>query len=213
MAGGLNLKVDTSALLKFAARTATASKMTKPVLAAGVNSMGDRVVSLIATTLTQSTGLTLEQVRGMIKVKRASRDRMNYEVIVSKRLMTEKVDTLAGQREIRDFGTRQPGELVIIKSKNDELVCMDCEELAAAGPMPIEIAKAHVPKHPECRCIIMPYSQPGKRLPVTMTTLSGTSASRRAGRKRISIEQDVTMRQLAQNVLNNAGGKLRIALK
>jgi hypothetical protein len=214
MARGINLKIDTTALVKFANRAAMVAKITNPLLAIGVNTVGDGVVALVATQLQQRTGLALEQVRGMIKVRRASRGSLKYEVVIDQRLMQEKVDTLAGQREIKEFGKRQPGEMVIIQSAKDELVCMDCEELAAAGPMPIEIAMQHVPKHPNCRCIIMPYNQPGKRLPVRMTTLSGTDPKRRmGGQLRTPLETDVTLRQLAQNVINSAGGKMKIGLR
>lgn len=214
MAKGINLKVDATALLLFANRAAKVSKITTPLLVVGVNTVGDGVVAIVAKSLQERTGLTLEQVRGMMRVKRASKGSLGYEVTVNKRLLTEDVDTLGGQREIREFGKRQPGEMVIVVSKKDELVCMDCEELAAAGPMPIEIAMQHVPKHPNCRCIIMPYVQKGRRLPVTMTTLSGTSAQRRMGRGqlRTPMETDVTLRQLAQNVIKSANGKMKIGL-
>ena len=214
MAKGINLKIDTTALMKFANRAAAVAKITNPLLAIGVNTVGDGVVSLVATQLVQRTGLSLEQVRGLIKVRRATRGSLKYDVVIDKRLMTENVDTLGGQKEIREFGKRQPGELVIIKGQDDELVCMDCQELQAAGPMPIEIAMQHVPKHPNCRCIIMPYVQRGKRLPVRMTTLSGSDPTRRkGGQLRTPLETDVTLRQLAQNVINSAGGKMKIGLR
>ncbi len=213
MAKGINLKIDTTALMQFANRAKAVAKITNPLLAIGVNTVGDGVVAMVATQLQQRTGLSLEQVRGLIRVRRASRASLKYEVHVDQRLLNETVDTLAGQREIREFGKRQPGELVIVVSQKDELVCMDCEELAAAGPMPIEIAMQHVPKHPNCRCIIMPYVQKGKRLPVRMTTLSGSDPTRRkGGQLRTPLETDVTLRQLAQNVINSAGGKIKIGL-
>jgi len=213
MAKGLNLKVDTSALLRFAKRAEDISKITKPMLAVGVNTIGDGVVAMVATQLQQRTGLTLEQVRGLIKVTRASRGRLNYEVSVDQRLLNENADTLSGQREVRDFGTRQPGELVIVVSAKDDLVCMDCEELAASGPMPIEIAMQHVPVHPNCRCIIMPHVQKGRRLQVQMTTLSGTNQNRRmAGKMRTPLSADVTLRQLAKNIISGSSGKMKIGL-
>lgn len=212
MAGGLNLKVDAEALLRFAKLAAGVEKITQPLLTAGVNTLGDGVVSELAQSLVQQTGLSLEQVRGLMTVKRASRSNMKYEVKVDKQLFAEDVESIEGQREVRDFGKRRPGELVIIVSKKDELVCMDCEELEASGPMPLETAMKHVPKHPNCRCIIMPYNKPGKRLPVTMTSLTGTDPQRRKGRRRVSLDQDTTLRQLAQTMLNNTTRKLKIEL-
>lgn len=209
----INLKVDATALLRFSKVAGAAGKMTTPMLTAGVNVLGDGVVAELAQSLVQQTGLSLEEVRGLMKVKRASRGDMKYEVTMDKQLFAEDVESIQGQRDVRDFGRRKPGELVIIVSRKDDLVCMDCEELEAAGPMPLEEATKHVPKHPNCRCIILPYNKPGKRLPVTMTTLTGTDARRRAGRKRrVSLDQDTTLRQLAQSMLNNTTSKLKIEL-
>ena len=120
---------------------------------------------------------------------------------------------LEGGRESTDFGRNQPGELVIIVSKKDELVCMDCEELAAAGPMPVEIAMAHIPKHPNRRCIIMPYAQKGKRAQVTMTTVSGTDPKRRMGGKKATVEVDATLRQLAQKIMDKSSRAIRVQLQ
>jgi len=211
------LKVDTSDLTRFVkqAAAAAARKPSKTVLTAGVNDVGDGLVAVLATKLTAQTGLSLEQVRGMIKVKRANRNDIAYTVTVKKELQeaTKKdAETLEGQREVRDFGKRMPGDLVIVVSKKDELVCEDCEELEAAGPMPAHIAMEHVPKHPECRCIIMPYVEKGRRLPVTMTSLTGTSTRRRGGRPVTTVDADLTLRQLAQSVMDRSSGKVRIEL-
>jgi len=206
----MKIAVDASDLNKYADKLARAEKSTTPTIMVGLNEVGDGLVSVLSTSLSRDTGLAVEQVRGMITVKRATKTDLSYDVVVNNRLLEDDPSTLEGRRESSDFGRRQPGSLVIIVSKNDENVCMDCEELQAAGPMPIEIAKEHIPKHPHCRCIIMPYVPKGRRLPVTMTTLSGTDPSRRSGRRQ---NVDMTLRQMAQDILNKTATKIRIELK
>jgi hypothetical protein len=206
----VRIRVDTSSLIEFSKKLKEAERVTKPKLATGLNEVGDDVVSLIAGTIAKQTGLTLDQVRGAMKVKRANRSALTYEVRLSPSLL-EDPRTLEGKRESREFGKHEEGDLVIVVSRKDELVCMDCEELEAAGPMPFEVAKAHIPRHPNCRCIIMPYVQKGKRLPVTMTTLSGTDPTRRARGKMTDV--DLTLRQLAQTILNRSAANISIALK
>jgi hypothetical protein len=206
----MKIAVDASDLTAYAEKLTTAEKTTKPAIMVGLNEVGDGLVSVLSTSLSRDTGLPVEQVRGMIRVKRATRNDLAYDVIVNNRLLEDDPSTLEGRRESSDFGKRQPGSLVIVVSKNDENVCMDCEELQSAGPMPIEIAKQHVPKHPHCRCIIMPYVPKGRRLPVRMTTVSGTDPSRRSGRRQ---NVDMTLRQMAQDILNKTATKIRIELK
>jgi len=202
----LKLKIESPDLVEFSKRMAAAAKVTQPVIAAGINEVGDSLVSVLASSLVQQTGLSLEQVRGLIKVDRASRGDATYKLTINEGLYEDQaLRKLEGKRESTDFGKQMTGELVIVVSKKDELVCMDCEELAAAGPMPVEIARQHVPKHPHCRCIIMPYVQKGKRLPVTMTTLSGTGRGKK-------VEVESTIRQLAQTILNKATRTVKIEL-
>lgn len=211
---GLKLGIDTSELLEFSKRVSNAAKVTKPVLAAGLNDVGDELVAVIATSLAKQTGLGLEVVRGLMRIKPAKRSDLAYEVKVDSRLFERGAGRkLEGERESTDFGRNEPGELVIVVSKKDELVCMDCEELEAAGPMPAAVAMQHVPKHPNCRCIIMPYTKKGKRLEVTMTTVSGTDPTRRVGGKKAIIEADQTIRQLAQTMMDKTTRAIRIELK
>ena len=202
--------VDVSDLLRTTRRLDEAARQTKPALAKSINEVGDGLVSILATQFSKETGLALEQVRGLMRVKRATRNDLNYDVVVNNRLLEDDPITLEGRRESSDFGQRQPRALVIIVNQKDDLVCMDCEELQAAGPMPIEIAREHIPKHPNCRCIILPYVAKGKRLPVTMTSLTGTDPARRTGRRQ---NRDLTLRQMAQAILDNTKTDIRISLK
>lgn len=211
MAAGIKLNIDTSELLDFVKHLQKAAKVTKPVLAVGLNDVGDSLVSLLAVNLTKTTGLSLEEVRGLFKVKRAKVSDLTFDVMIDPELLEEGARKLEGGRESTDFGKMDPNRLVIWVSKNDELVCMDCEEMQAAGPMPASVAAKMHPKHPNCRCILMPYVQKGKRLPVTMTTVTGTSATKRGGRKTV-VDQDRTLRQLAQDILDKTSKAIRIEL-
>jgi len=206
----MKIGVDTSDLLSFVRRLGKAKEATTPALAVSINEVGDGLVAVLATNISNDTGRGLEQVRGLMRVKRATRNDLAYDVIVNNRLLEDDPSTLEGRRESRDFGKQRPETLVIVVSIKDDLVCADCEELAAAGPMPIEIAREHVPKHPHCRCVIMPYVAKGKRLPVTMTTTTGTNPAARSGRRQ---SRELTLRQMAQEILDRTATKIRIELK
>jgi hypothetical protein len=209
----IKIDVDTDALAAFAKRLENVEKLTKPILALGLNEIGDGLVSVMATDLVKQTGLGLEEVRGMIKISRANRSSLSYDITIKPELLqSQRGKQLEAKRADWDFGRRQPGELVIVVTQKDDLVCRDCQELEAAGPMPIEIAREHVPKHPHCRCVLLPYVQKGKRLPLTMTTLTGTDPGMRS-KIGSSMEQDMTLRQLAQNVMNKTANKIRVEVK
>ena len=208
----VTVQVDTTQLTETVRRINNLQRVTKAGLALSLNEVGDGLVAVLATNIAKDTGLELEQVRGMMKVSRASRSNLNYEVAMDPRLTQDGARDLQGGRESKDFGKHKPGSLVIFVSKKDELVCMDCEELAAAGPMPIEVAREHVPKHPHCRCVIMPYVQKGKRMPMTMTSVSGTSATQRMGGTQ-PMDERQTVRQLAQKILDRTARDIKIELR
>jgi hypothetical protein len=204
----MKIKIDAKDVIAYAEKLDRAEKATKPAISVGLNEVGDGLVSVLATNLAKETGLGVEQVRGLMQVKRATKNNLNYDVIVNNRLLEDDPTTLEGRRESRDFGTQRPKTLVIIVNQDEP--CSDCEELAAAGPMPIEIAREHIPKHPNCRCVIMPYAPKGKRLPVTMSTITGTEPAKRSGRRQ---DRSVTLRQMAQTILDKTVTKIRIELK
>ena len=210
--GRLKVKIDTSDLVEFVGQANKLEKVTKPALITGLNVLGDQMVSVLSRNLQRSTGLGLEQVLGMIKVDRADPGDVAYEVKINHRLLERGARTVEGQREIREFGTEQPETLVIIVSKEDELVCMECSVLAASGPMSIEIAKAHIPAHPNCRCVIIPYVRVRRRLPVTMTSLTGTDPVRRTSAGPLPVDVDMTLRQLAQSIADRTATTIKIQL-
>ena len=212
MAGGLKIDIDTSELVEFVTALTRAQKLTTPLITAGLNEVGDGMTSLIATSFSKQSGLTLEQVRGAMDIRRASRGNLSYEITVDPDLIGNKDPaSLEGGRERTDFLSKSnPSMMVIVVSKKDELTCMDCEELDAAGPMPLSVAMEHVPKHPHCRCVIMPYVQKGKRMPVTMTSLTGTSTSKRMGAGPLDV--DMTLRQMAQKVMDSTANRIKIEL-
>lgn len=206
----MKIKVNYDDVIKYAEKLSKASEITTPAISVGLNEVGDGLITLLASNLAKDTGLGVEEVRGLMQVKRATRTDLNYDISVDSRLLDDDPITLEGKRESRDFGRQRPETLVIIVNVKDDLVCMDCEELQAAGPMPVEVAREHIPKHPHCRCTIMPYVPKGRRMPVTMTSLTGTSEARRSGGR---ISREMTLRQMAQDVLDKMVTKIRIELK
>ena len=179
----------------------------------GLNEVGDGLVSLMANRIATDTSLSIAQVRGMFTVARASRANLKYDIHIMRGLLEDNAKQRLEAAQIpenRNFGTRRPGTLVMVVSQKDELVCMECAALEANSPMPIEVAHAHVPAHPNCRCVIMPYVSPRRRLPVTMTTVSGTSSRRRAGTQ--PVDMDATLRQLAQNLLNRMATNIKVEI-
>jgi hypothetical protein len=207
----VTVQVDTSALEDTIRRINNVQRVTQAAITVSLNEVGDGLVAVLATSIAKDTGLEIEQVRGLMSVHRATRGNPNYEISIDPNLTKTGARGVEGGRESKDFGKHQPGALVIVVSRQDELVCMDCEELAAAGPMPIEVAMEHVPKHPHCRCVIMPYVQKGKRLPLTMTSTSGTSAQQRMGGTG-QMDERQTLRQLAQKILDRTARDIKIEL-
>jgi hypothetical protein len=206
----MRIKVDYSAVMNYIAKLSKAEEITTPAISVGLNEVGDGLITVLASNIARETGLGVEEVRGLMQVKRATKNDLNYDITVDGRLLEDDPRTLEGKRESRDFGKQRPETLVIIVNVKDDLVCMDCEELAAAGPMPIEIAREHIPKHPHCRCTIMPYVPKGRRMPVQMTSLTGTRESRRSGGK---ANREMTLRQMAQEILDKMATTIRIQLK
>ncbi|HET9534277.1 MAG TPA: hypothetical protein VFP43_02890 [Mesorhizobium sp.] len=206
----MKLGIDFSDLLKFTKRlTEDGPKASKIALSESLNEVGDTLLSQLTQNLAKETGLPVEAVRGKISVKRSTRTDTTYNLKVDGRIWDDDPRSLEGQRESRDFGKIDPKTLVIIVNTDDDLVCTDCEALAAAGAMPFAIAKRHVPKHPNCRCIIMPYAAKGKRLPVQMTSITGTNPEKRAGVQ----NRELTIRQMAQDIINRTVTQVKIELK
>jgi hypothetical protein len=206
---GLKINVDFQELIDLSEKLTKAVKNTPTALSIGLNEVGDQVLSTVALDLSKETGIDLESIRGLVKVRRSTKNRLEYEMTINENLLARELKKIEGKRTSEDFGKRNPGQLVIIRSKNDENVCMDCQELQAAGPMPLEIAQKHVPKHPHCRCVILPYVSK-KRLPVTMTSVTGTSSRKRSNEK--LVDEAKTVRQLAQEIINRTSRNIKISI-
>jgi len=52
------------------------------------------------------------------------------------------------------------GELGVaeVVTAGDDLVCVNCQEIADSGPYDIDAARSLIPAHPHCRCAFVPYS-------------------------------------------------------
>src|SRR4051812_41535657 len=80
MASGVKIGIDTDELVQFSKRAAKAAQLTTPTIIVGLNEVGDGLVSLMARSLSNDTGLALEQVRALMKIERATPSRLSYEV-------------------------------------------------------------------------------------------------------------------------------------
>jgi hypothetical protein len=221
---GLKFAVDASALKSFSKRMAKAQKSARPTMQRGLTEVGDELLSVLASDLAKRTGLGVDQVRDLMTVKRPSASDLSYEVKINNKMFdTRRLGReLPDERGTKGFGERTTGQLVIVVTRKDELVCMECEELEAAGPMPVEVAMAHVPVHPHCRCIIMPYVAPGRKLKVKTITPRGRPPKRKpltsdkltgAQPAPKRVVEDMTVRQMADRVLKRTARKIKIELK
>jgi len=213
----MHLEFDTAAILEYTKKLGRAQKVTAPAISQSLNIVGDQLVQTILSNAAQRTGLSIGVIRRSLQVERSTKGSLSYTINLNEDLFANRQKRLqdeaareAEQAEKKKYGKFRPGELVIVKTQDDELVCMDCEELGAAGPIPIDVALEHIPKHPNCRCVIMPYAPKGKRLPVTMTTVSGTDPGVRMGSE---INEQATLRQLAQEILNRTSTSVRVELR
>ena len=107
----MKIGIDTSDLMAYSKQLERAEKTTTPTIAVSLNQVGDGLVHVLATNLSKETGLALEQVRGLMQVKRATRNDLNYDVTVNNRLLEDDPTTLEGRRESTDFGTRDRARL------------------------------------------------------------------------------------------------------
>jgi len=205
----IDMKIDPTSLLQYSNKYKDAQKVTGPAISSGLNVVGDQLVVTLSHSIAHKTGLSVDQVRRNLRAKRSTRNTLAYEIELNEDLFNNQQNRAQEKKDKDEYGRFKPGEMVIVKTQDDELVCMDCEELGAAGPIPIDIAMQHVPKHPNCRCIIMPYAPKGKRLPVTMTTLSGTDARQRMGKP---YDENMTLRQMAQEVISRASTSIKVSV-
>jgi hypothetical protein len=56
----------------------------------------------------------------------------------------------------RSHGGLWKDELVNVLTAGDELVCEECDDIAAGGPYEIDEAHGLIPAHPNCRCAFVP---------------------------------------------------------
>lgn len=173
----MRLTIDTGDLLNWAKFAEQQVQKSKPLLASALNQLGDSLSRNIAIDLSRSVGLPVDTVRGMMDTARATTKKLEYEIDIAKltdpRLLTNR------PLPARDFPRREEtgfaaSELVNVQTAGDDNVCETCEGIAEAGPYTIEVARAMIPHHPNCRCTLVPFT-PTRRIPVTYSTRFGAA--------------------------------------
>lgn len=198
----MKLSVGVSALLNWARFAGEQPMKMKPRTASALNQMGDALLRNLAIDLSRTTGLSVDIVRSMIRTTRATTSKLEYNVDAS-RLADPR---LMKGRELpdRDFPRREdpgfaPTELVNVQTAGDDRVCDICDNIAASGPYTIEVARAMIPHHPNCRCTLVPF-RPTNRIPVKFATRFG-AAPRTAS---------LSIMQMAKKVLAESNFKMKI---
>jgi HEAT repeat protein len=153
----LSVNIETSALLKLAKTLSKKQAAVSVAAARALNNIGNEVVEEVIQSVMEQTGLDDAQVRKSVSVTRATRENLNFRINASKALIEEpETRPMAGRRQF----TRRPdtyfrqNELVNIVSMGDDKVCMICQDLEENSPYTIEEARAHIPAHPHCRCLV-----------------------------------------------------------
>lgn len=200
-----SIKVPTASLLQYAEVLRTRQMKMKAAVTKSLNYIGDQTVEKLAQQVAQETGLNIIAARKLIKVRRATSTRNYYEIDVGQVLTQGRSRSATAQGRRERIGERDQtgftrGQLVNIVTMGDEKVCPQCEELAEASPYTIEEARAQLPHHPNCRCVVEEFT-PSRKLPVQMRSGRGAAAQ--------VYSSSLTLQDLAATVRANAGAVMR----
>lgn len=188
-----NIKADD--LLRFAGVFENRKKNIDPAITKAINLVGDATVTRLVQQIAAETDLNYEAARRLIIVRRASAKRHHFEIDVGRVLMQAGEDRPLPQGRSglppREDGFFREGELVNIVTMGDDRVCEFCIELAEANPYTIEEARAQLPHHINCRCVVETARQT-RKLPVEM--------KKGRGREGTTFSSKLTLSQLAAEV-------------
>lgn len=164
----LRVRFDNRKLLEWARAIPRKKAAMRGASAKALNIVGERTVQRIVDAATAQTGLTSEVVRRNVRVKRANANDLSFTIDASPVFLEQAAQRpMVGrsERARRPNDFFRPDELVKIVTMGDEQVCEICQRLAEEGPYPIGDARAHLPAHPRCRCVVEPYRD-RRKLPV-----------------------------------------------
>lgn len=170
----MKIRIDGKDLLRWSQRLDTKHRRVRGAMVSSLNFIGDKMVNEMAQDLGQQTGLNPEVLRTKIRVKRATRDDLTYNINAHRALLDEQMPRPMPRRPFQrrpdDFF--RPGELVNIVTAGDDKVCPRCEALVERNPFTIEEARTELPHHPHCRCQVEPYRH-RRELPVEVRPARG----------------------------------------
>lgn len=184
----MELKIDTRELLRWARLVDEVPDETKRSIANALNQFGNSIARQMAVGIAQETGLPIHQVSALFDISPASARNLYWELDTSR---VAGVDTALKRRmPSRPWEKGEEGAflqaLVKVITAEDEMVCEKCQEIADNGPYTLEVARAMIPAHPNCRCLVQSFT-PSRRAPVTFANRFG--AAPRAHTQLLSIEQ------------------------
>lgn len=180
----IQLKIDTSELLKYAAYMNNVPRHTKTNIARGLNVLGKNVASHLANDVADRTGLSFQTIHNLFKIKEASPLNLVWECDA-----TDVIDTQAqlmlppAQWRSARHGMIKPGTLVNVIDRGDDKVCQICKDIVEDNPYTIEEVNALSQRlnkygnglfHYNCRCSVW-ENKLSRRVPVRFATGLGTS--------------------------------------
>jgi hypothetical protein len=133
-----------------------------------LNTVGGKVVDEVVIAVAAQTGMPNEIIRRNIAVTHASAQHLVYRIDASQALIESPENR---PMKGRGFARRSDDyfhsdELVKIVTFGDEKVCQICQDAEADGPYKIDEARAMLPLHPHCRCLVESFRS-RRQLPVT----------------------------------------------
>lgn len=199
----IRVEFRASKLLQFPGRLRSIPQVLRANTADAINKAGDRVVDELAANLGMQMNMSPETVRKQIRIRRASYQRLEFEIDASSIAADEDLTSTGRRLPKRRFGTpQQPerffrqGQLVRVVTMEDDSVCEKCRAVAE-GRYSIEEARTLVPVHPNCRCHVEMINQEQDQ--PTFTTPSGRRPQRGGGKV-----AQVSFEQLARDIAEGA---------
>jgi hypothetical protein len=161
----INIKLDTAALLQWGKRQSQLPKEIRQATARSLNKVGRHALDTVVDRLSQESGLSPATVRRRFTLDLASENNLVFAINANQEI---EINKSSRPMPGRSFAKRpdsyfREGELVNIVTMGDDRVCPLCEALAEGSPYTIEEARAQIPHHRNCRCVVEPASTgPGK---------------------------------------------------
>lgn len=167
----LSLHVNVDDLLTWSRYLNEVPKRNAVSIARAMNALGDGIVRNMAQDLSDQTGVGYQDAIGMFQVTEASETSLRWAVDAEQALAEGETARPMGGRNWgkRDTSNFKEGQLVNIITLGDEKVCEICERAAEEGPYELEEARAMLPLHPNCRCVLW-EARMYRRVPVRFSS-------------------------------------------